>query len=164
MFDIAAIITILQPQGLGNKPYFMDKYIAFLFFACLVFWIKPKAQTLFVDPHNGKENATGSMNDPLPSNSIAVSIAKNFTGNETVTIKLYPGLYLLDDQVELKPFNTTNDTIAYSFEAVTLPDDSAWAPYKMPVIQSVPRNTRTGKVLIIVQASRSNAIISHSRV
>lgn len=104
------------------------------------------AQTLFVDPVKGRDNATGTMNDPLLSLDKAVNRAGDFTGKEPVTIKLAPGLYILTNQVVLKPFKTNSDTARFTIEAVVMPDDPGWLPSKMPVIQSIsPNNKNWGK-------------------
>lgn len=120
----------------------MNKLIGILF--CLAIH-SSVAQTLFVDPLKGKAGASGATRDPVASIGEAVRIAERFSGKEPVIIKLYPGLYLLNDQVELKPFANGNDTTSYSIEAVILPDDTGWSPAKMPVIQSVSPNNKNWK-------------------
>lgn len=97
------------------------------------------AQTLFVDPLNGKDHASGSKQDPLASIEKAVSIANSFKGDQPITIKLSPGLYLLKDQLLLK---TSKAGSWYSIEAAIMPDDPSWQPSKMPVIQSVSTNNK----------------------
>ncbi|MDR6568802.1 right-handed parallel beta-helix repeat-containing protein [Chitinophaga ginsengisegetis] len=120
----------------------MYKLIIGLYFLCLIPSVKTVAQTLFVDPAKGRDNASGSINDPLLSIGEAVNRANDFTGNEPVTIKLAPGLYILTDQVVLKHFKAKEDTTRYTIEAAIMPDDTGWLPSKMPVIQSVSPNNK----------------------
>lgn len=120
----------------------MYKLIIGLYFLCLIPSVKTVAQTLFVDPAKGRDNASGSINDPLLSIGEAVNRANDFTGNEPVTIKLAPGLYILTDQVVLKHFKAKEDTTRYTIEAAIMPDDTGWLASKMPVIQSVSPNNK----------------------
>ena len=97
------------------------------------------AQILFVDPSNGHDNAKGSVDAPLASLPKAVALTRTSTGNRT--IKLAPGLYTLDDQLLLPP---AGDTL--TIEAAVTPDDPAWLPSKMPVIESIsPTSQNWGK-------------------
>ncbi|MBS1602499.1 MAG: right-handed parallel beta-helix repeat-containing protein [Bacteroidetes bacterium] len=96
--------------------------------------IPSTAQTLFVDPSIGHDNAKGTIDDPLASLGKAIALT-NGTGNRT--IKLAPGLYTLDDQLVLGP---STDTL--TIEAAVNPDDPAWLPSKMPVIAPISHNTQ----------------------
>jgi len=120
----------------------MYKLAIGLFLLCAIPFARTTAQTLFVDPVKGRDNATGTVNDPLLSIGKAVALANDFTGKEPVTIKLAPGLHILTDQVVLKPFKTMDDTTPYTIEAVVMPDDTGWMPSKMPVIQSISPNNK----------------------
>ncbi|MET3878721.1 right-handed parallel beta-helix repeat-containing protein [Chitinophaga sp. OAE865] len=129
-----------------------------LCFLCLI-QTGSAGQTIFVDPAKGKDQATGTIQDPLASIDKAVTMANGFSGKEPVTIKLAPGLYLLTKQVLISPFNIKNDTVAYTIEAAILPDDSGWLPSSMPVIQSVsPNNKNYGHFdhCIGIQVERNN--------
>jgi hypothetical protein len=109
------------------------------------------SQTIYVDPLKGNDGATGLWNQPVASIARAVHLAANFTGAEPVAIKLFPGLFLLTDQIELNPYKTVtdtagkNDTSRFTIEAVVLPDDTNWLPSRMPVIQSVSPNNKNWK-------------------
>ncbi len=98
------------------------------------------AQVVYVDAVKGREEAKGTLTDPLASLEKAVALAGSFTGNEPVTIKIYPGLYVLRQQAVLRTTRQLDDTLPYTLEAAVMPDDSAWQPGKMPVIQSVSPN------------------------
>ena len=115
-----------------------------LLFFCTVFWLfaagRLSAQVLYVDAAKGREEAKGTATDPLASLEKAVALAGSFTGNEPVTIKIHPGLYVLRQQAILRTARQSDDTLSYTLEAAVLPGDSAWQPGKMPVIQSVSPN------------------------
>ncbi|MVM30872.1 hypothetical protein GO755_12590 [Spirosoma sp. HMF4905] len=108
---------------------------------CLLFPLS--AQTLYVDATRGKDEAKGTITDPVASLDKAVALAHDFTGNEPVTIKIYPGLYVLRQLLEIKTRSSSADTVRYSLEAVTMPDDPDWQPTKMPVIQSISADNST---------------------
>ena len=93
------------------------------------------AQTLYVDAIKGNDNGKGSLSDPVASLEKAVDMAKAFNHHEAITIKVFPGLYNLTRQLKIEPTGQY-DTAKYSFEAMIMPDDTAWKPAKMPVIQS----------------------------
>lgn len=120
----------------------MNRLFPFTFLVFMIIAGHAKSQTLFVDAVKGKDSAKGTMTEPLHSLEKAVAIAGEFTGNEPVTIKLAPGLYLLNRQVIISPFKNQPDTAKYTIEAMIMPDDSAWSPVKMPVIQSVSSNNK----------------------
>jgi len=101
-----------------------------------------QSQTLFVDAAKGNDEAKGTAAEPFRSLEKAVSVANVFSGDEPVTIKLAPGLYLLTHQAIIPSFKKEIDTVKYSIEAMIMPDDDAWSPAKMPVIQSVSANNK----------------------
>ncbi len=99
-----------------------------------------RAQTLYVDGLKGSDAAAGTPSTPLASLQKAVALAKDFSGNEPITIKLAPGLYMLTGPLKLETRSGGNDAANYTLEAMVMPDDTAWNPYKMPVITSVAEN------------------------
>jgi hypothetical protein len=100
------------------------------------------AQTLYVDPAKGKDEARGTIGDPFSSIERAVTVAGGFTGAEPITIKLAPGLYALTRQIVIQSFQGQSDSLPYTIEAMVMPDDTAWQPNRMPVIQSVSGNNK----------------------
>jgi hypothetical protein len=112
--------------------------ITALFLICLTFSSeKLEAQTIYVDAVNGKKEASGAANDPLKSLEKAVERSHQLTGDKQVHIKLAPGLYTISSKLIIKTGASKNDLAPYFIEAVVMPDDAAWTPAKMPVIQSV---------------------------
>ena len=109
---------------------------------CLLLMLgtQANAQTIYVDAINGKENAKGSATDPFLSLEKAIKKANSFTGNDPVTIKLAPGLYVIAREQVVETQKTTNDNARFTIEAINMPDDASWQPAKMPVIQSVSPN------------------------
>ena len=108
----------------------------------IISFVRVTGQTLFVDPVNGQKHARGIIDDPISDLADAVARASDFSGDEPITIKLAPGLYLLSDQLVLAPLKKLPDTIHYTIEAMTNPDAPDWVPVKMPVIQSVSANNK----------------------
>ncbi|SDK21437.1 hypothetical protein SAMN05421823_102160 [Catalinimonas alkaloidigena] len=109
-------------------------------FVCLFVAFAVSAQTLYVDPTLGHDAHSGSAQEPLATLEHAVAQANALTGIGPITIRLYPGVYLLHDKLPINPVRVMHDTAAYILEAVTLPDDPDWSPAKMPVIQSISVN------------------------
>ncbi|HEY9004041.1 MAG TPA: hypothetical protein VIM89_21970 [Mucilaginibacter sp.] len=120
----------------------MNRAFLIYFLACVLIAGSAKSQTLFVDAVKGNDDAKGTVAEPLRSLERAATVASTFTGNEPVTIKLAPGLYLLAHQVIIPSFKKQTDTIKYTIEAMVMPDDDDWSPAKMPVIQSVSANNK----------------------
>ena len=113
-------------------------FLILLIYSCSA--SKLNAQTLYVDAQKGKDDASGTLSAPLASLQKAIAIAKGFSGNEPVSIKLAPGLYELKDRLNIATKNLDNDAAKYTLEAMIMPDDKDWKPGLMPVIQSVSYN------------------------
>lgn len=120
-------------------------------FFCLALFLSAigpvAAQVLFVDPSKGSDLRPGTQADPFATLEKAVWVANEFTGSGSITIRLFPGLYSLTDKVAIHPLRMLNDTIRFTIEAVTMPDDPDWTPTKMPVIQSVSGNNSSTQFL-----------------
>lgn len=99
-----------------------------------------RAQTLYVDAVNGKEQAKGTVTDPLSTLERAMTIANKFAGDQPVDIKLAPGLYVVPHELTVKTGKEDGDNVKFTIEAIHMPDDKDWQPGKMPVIQSVSPN------------------------
>ncbi|MCW3119257.1 MAG: hypothetical protein JWM28_3339 [Chitinophagaceae bacterium] len=117
-----------------NSPTFLSV----LLLLCLS--VRLSAQTIYVDVVKGRYEAKGTLTDPLAGLEQAVALASGFTGNEPVTIKVAPGLYVISQLLETRTGNLLNDTMRYTIEATVMPDDPDWLPTKMPVIQSISRD------------------------
>jgi len=120
-----------------------------------------KAQTLYVDAIKGNDANSGTIATPLASLQKAVNIANGFIDNQPITIKLAPGLYQLTDKLHIESPKGTADTSIFTIEATVMPDDTAWQPGKMPVIQSVA-DTNSGKKFkycVGFQIARNNVSI-----
>jgi len=98
------------------------------------------AQTIYVDAQKGKNNAAGTLSDPILTLDEAVSKSNSFKGNEPVTLKLAPGLYAIKHRLNIKTAAAATGNAPYTIEASTLPDDKSWQPNSMPVIQSISGN------------------------
>ena len=114
-----------------------------LLLGLLTFLSYPVAgQTLYVDANKGKNNATGTVSDPILTLDEAVAKTNLLTTNEPVTLKIGPGLYTLTHKLLIKTSSTSKNQV-YTIEAVTMPDDKDWQPAAMPVIVSLSGNNAT---------------------
>ncbi|HEY2582146.1 MAG TPA: right-handed parallel beta-helix repeat-containing protein [Mucilaginibacter sp.] len=124
----------------------MNKLKELTFFCTIVLLVSMKplyAQTIYVDAVNGKDGAKGTISDPLPGLEQAISMTNGFSGNELVTIKLTPGLYVVSHEMIIKTAKAPTDDVKFTIEATIMPDDPEWQPAKMPVIQSIaPNNSK----------------------
>ncbi len=118
-----------------------------IFFLTGLFWSLSfsfaAAQNVYVDALHGKDSNVGSKEEPFQSLAKAVHFANTQTGNGNLSIKLNPGLYLLESRIDINPVRVLHDTARYIIEASVMPDDEAWEPTKMPVIQSISANNST---------------------
>ena len=101
------------------------------------------AQIFYVDAQRGDDSHPGIAEAPFQSIHKAVTVANGLTGKGSITIKIMPGLYILKDKVAINPVRVLDDTSRFIIEADVMPDDAAWSPEKMPVIQSVSGNNST---------------------
>ncbi len=97
-----------------------------------------QAQTIHVNATTGNDGANGKVETPVATLQRAVELAKTFKTDESVKIKVAPGLYTLRDQVVIDKQNTNKAWL--TIEAATMPDDTDWKPTQMPVIQSISAN------------------------
>ena len=98
------------------------------------------AQDFFVNPSSGSDGNIGTMDKPFKTLTKAVQTANELTGKGSISIKLFPGRYILYDKVSINPVRILGDTEKFTIEALIMPDDSNWTPEKMPVIQSISDN------------------------
>lgn len=117
------------------------KNLLLLLFSCqflLAFGLH--AQTIYVDAVSGRDSGAGALDAPFKSLEHAVNHANAFTGTGEIIIKLQPGIYLLEDKIDVNPVRIMSDTTRFIIQAAVLPSDSSWIPSKMPVIQSFSVN------------------------
>jgi hypothetical protein len=92
------------------------------------------AQAVYVDCSIGDDKNPGTKESPVYSIHKAADIIRHKDNNFYV-MKINPGVYILDKHVSVA---TEKDMTGKRIiiEAAVLPDDSSWAPEKMPVIAS----------------------------
>lgn len=98
------------------------------------------AQTLYVDPVQGNDAYEGSFESPLNSLEEAIHQANALTGQGHITIRLMPGIYTLQNRMDIRPVRMLSDTVRYTIEAAMMPEEANWSPEQMPVILSVSNN------------------------
>ncbi len=97
-------------------------------------------QTLYVDATNSNDKANGSREAPFASLEKAITHASRFSGDKAITIKVAPGLYSLKSKLLITFSKSHQSSVPVTIEAMLLPDDTAWTPQKMPIIQSISDN------------------------
>ena len=118
----------------------MKKMFILLFSFQFLLMFGLHAQIIYVDANLGGESGTGSINAPFQSLEQAIKHVNKFTGVGEIIIKLQPGIYLLEDKVDINPVRIMSDTLRYIIQAAVMPNDTAWTPAKMPAIQSISEN------------------------
>ena len=116
------------------------KKIFFTFCASICLFTSVNAQVFYVDSQIGDDLNAGNVDKPLKSIQKAVTVANQLTGNGDITIKIMPGLYLLDSRIDINPVRVLDENSKFRIEAAILPGDSLWNPLKMPVIESISAN------------------------
>lgn len=118
----------------------MKKSRAIFMILILVVQSSIYSQEIYIDSQNGVDSNIGSSEKPFKSILKALSYANSLTGTGSITLRLYPGLYLLDNRADINPVRIMTDSTRYTIEAVHMPDDDDWSHSKMPKIQSVSSN------------------------
>jgi hypothetical protein len=118
----------------------MKKTILYFYFICL--FNLTYGQTIYVNSETGSDQNSGTIKEPLKTIEAGVRLINNFTGTTPVTLKLYPGLYLLQANLTIEPNKNLTPSNRLTIEAVILPDDTAWRHENMPTIisTSIPEN------------------------
>lgn len=131
-------------KTLKNKETPVRSSVIKLIFFLLVINITSslKAQTLYIDVLKGKTGAEGTIDHPLSSLEEAINKTNNFSGLEPVCLKVAPGAYLLTHELSIKTAKSTMDTVAYTIEAMIMPDNNNWEQFKMPLILSISSNSQ----------------------
>lgn len=140
------------------KKIVYNHFIAILFIFSIC---SSKAQSLYVDPVKGNDQAKGTLAEPLASLDKAVSLAKDFAVNNNIDIKLAPGLYVIRQSLKIES-NSQAVSGKFTIEAMVMPDDADWTPAKMPVIQVTADSNRIGKLShasIAFQVERNNVTL-----
>jgi hypothetical protein len=90
------------------------------------------AQAVYVDSNIGDDKNPGTKKAPVYSIHKAAEIIKA-SSNNIFNMKINPGIYVLDHHVSVATEKELTDK-RIIIEASILPDDTSWAPEKMPVV------------------------------
>ncbi|MET4138298.1 hypothetical protein [Pedobacter sp. UYP1] len=127
----------------SNTTFGYTKAIKLMFlFLIINITTSLKAQTLYIDVLKGKAGAEGTIDHPLASLEEAINKTNNFSGLEPVCLKVAPGAYLLTHELSIRTARQTMDTVAYTIEAMIMPDQYNWEQFKMPLILSLSSNSQ----------------------
>lgn len=108
----------------------MEKIL--IIFLFVGFCLTIQAQGIYVDSNSGNDNNEGTKKTPVYSIQKAAEILRS-KDNDIYTIKINPGIYVLDNHISIETDKEMNDK-RIIIEASILPDDTSWTPEKMPVI------------------------------
>jgi hypothetical protein len=101
-------------------------------FLTIICYLTIHAQAVYVDGNIGDDKNSGNKESPVYSIHKAADIIRS-RGNNIYTMKINPGCYVLDSHVSVATEKVMTDK-RIVIEATILPDDTTWAPDKMPVI------------------------------
>ncbi len=116
------------------------KKAIFIFCVSICLLMSVNAQIFYVNSQTGKDMNTGNVDYPLRTIQKAIELANQLTGTGDITIKIMPGIYLLDDRIDINPVRILNEKSKLRIEAAILPGDSLWKPENMPIIGSSSAN------------------------
>ena len=114
-------------------------FFAVIFFSCLIL----QAQKYYVDPINGSDSNTGTIEAPLKTLDNTFERINKLTGKGDINVILLPGNYVLTDKIAIHPIRLMREGHTLTIQANTMPDDDEWSIEKMPIIQSVSPNNST---------------------
>ena len=110
------------------------KRILFLSIVLFTYHLTIYAQAVYVDNTIGDDKNPGTKALPVYSIQKAAEIIGS-RDNDIYVMKINPGIYILDNHVSIATEKAMSNKRVV-LEASILPDDSAWTPEKMPVIDS----------------------------
>src|SRR5450759_2495973 len=93
-----------------------------------------QSQAVYVDSNTGDDKNPGTKEASVFSVKKAAEIIRS-GDNSIYTIKINPGIYILDSHISVSTAKMLVDK-RIVIEASILPDDTSWAPEKMPIIAS----------------------------
>ena len=95
------------------------------------------AETVYVDSGRGDDGNDGSQSQPVRTIERAAEIVNGSSKPGPTTVKLAPGVYVLDEMLTFQNQRGYTRDARLSIVATNLPDDPAWTPAKMPIVMSV---------------------------
>lgn len=119
------------------------------------------AEVLFVDDTNGYDANPGTEDKPLQSIARAAVLINGSTESGPTTIKIRPGIYVIDKTVTFKNQRAYTRDARLTIEATILPDDPNWKPVHMPVILSTEIPVQWEKSKAPVETSGFKVEINH---
>lgn len=111
----------------------LQKSLLILLLTCTI-GLSARGQAVYVDSNIGNDANEGTALSPFYSIEKAFEALKSMD-NEIHAMKINPGIYVLDNVLEVATEKKLSDK-RIIIEAAVLPDDTSWSPEKMPVIIS----------------------------
>lgn len=97
---------------------------------------------IYIDSNKGDDKNPGSQSQPLKTIGEAATRINVGTTNETTTIFLAEGVYVLTETATFRSDKFSEEN-RLTIRAEVLPDDANWNPQRMPIITAVITGTPT---------------------
>jgi hypothetical protein len=92
------------------------------------------AETIYVDSDSGNDSNNGTQDAPIRTIARAEQIVNDSNEPGPTTIKIAPGVYVIDETVTFENQRPYTQNARLTIEATILPDDQNWKPVLMPVM------------------------------
>ncbi|MHC4520017.1 MAG: DUF1565 domain-containing protein [Planctomycetota bacterium] len=94
------------------------------------------AETVYVNGDGGNDANPGTRDEPVRTITKAAEMVNAGTAPGPTTVKLAPGIHLIDQMVTFENQRAYAPDARLTIEATVLPDDPQWKPAQMPVVLS----------------------------
>ena len=98
-----------------------------------------QAETVYVSGDAGDDRNPGNQDRPVRTIARAAEIVNGSTEPGPTTVKLAPGMHVIDKTVTFENGRAYTPDARLTIEATVLPDDPQWKPGQMPVVLSTVR-------------------------
>jgi hypothetical protein len=119
-----------------NRREELNCWLVFLAVVIAILAPMVNAEVLYVDATNGNDANPGTNDKPVRTIAQAAAIVNGSKEPGPTTIKVRPGIYIIDEMVTFENQRTYTRDARLTIEATILPDDSTWMPVRMPIILS----------------------------
>lgn len=120
-----------------------------------------RAEVMYVDGTNGNDANRGTEDKPLRTIARAAVLVNNSKEPGPTTIKIKPGIYVINKTVTFKNQHAYTRDTRLTIEATILPDDPGWKPVHMPVVLSTEIPEKWEKSNAPIETSGLKVEVSH---
>lgn len=93
--------------------------------------------TVYVNSQAGNDNHSGSVHQPVKTLARAVALVNDSALNQPVTIIIAPGLYPIEETLQIGKRNHFSKDNRLTIRAELPPDSDEWRPESMPILTPV---------------------------